>query len=275
MSATSLHPTPSYKLIAREQFQSVGVAIKKEGYLYLGALVVLTILAIGAVLQATAAHHVGDDMGLTLSTASAFPMVILAILTPFAVWRSEDPARRSYHWSMPVARGPHTLMKVASGWVWLMIAALCYLAFILILASVIPAIAGQPSRMGASPTWEWFTLFTAPTVAYMLGSIAVIASDHAWRWIGGVCFGYWLMIAFLWVFGLRTMSVVVHAITAGTYGLNAALFGSVSELGGGYTSGAMKPAMHVLSMSNWSVAMPLWIIGASIVVVVVAYRHHE
>ncbi|MDQ6736921.1 MAG: hypothetical protein M3Z30_04380 [Gemmatimonadota bacterium] len=275
MTTTLIHPTPSRQLIAGEQFRSVGVAIRKEGYLYLGALVILAILAIGAVARAIATHKVGNDMGLTFSTPGAFPMVILAILAPFAVWRSEDPSRRSYHWSMPVARGPHTLMKVASGWAWLMIAALCYLLFIVVLASVIPFIAGQPSRLGSTPAWEWLTLFTAPTLAYLAVSIAVIASDHAWRWIGGVCFGYWLMIAFLWVFGLREVSVNVHAITSGTYGLNAAFFGSISALAGGDMSGGMKPGMHNLSMSAWLVAMPLWLIGASIAVIIASYRHHE
>ena len=272
---TTLHPTPATRLIAAEQFRSVGLAIRKEGYLYLGALVVLAVLAIGAVVRTVAMHQAGNDMGIAFSTPGAAPLVMLAILAPFAVWRAEDPSRRSYHWSMPVARGPHTVIKLISGWAWLMIAALCYLLFIVVLATVIPALAHQPSRLGSTPAWEWIALFTAPTLAYLIVSIAVIASDHAWRWIGGVTFGYWLLIAFLWIFGLRDVSTGVHAITAGAYGLNAALFGSVSELPRGYMAVGVTPAMHQLSMMNWLVAMPLWMIGASVAVTIASYRHHE
>ena len=275
MTTTSLHPVPPRNIIVAEQFRSVGVAIRREGFLYLGALVVLAILAIGAVLRAIAMHKVGNDMGVTFSTPGSIPMVMLGLVAPFAVWRSEDPSRRAYHWSMPVARGPHTLIKITSGWAWLMIAVLCYLVFILLLATVIPAMAGQPSRLGATPAWEWVTLFSAPTVAYLLVSIVVVATDHSVRWIGGIYFGYWLVIAFLWVFGLRDLSVGVHSITGGTYGLNAALFGSASHVSGNAMSAGMKPTMQELSMMTWIVAMPLWIIGSTVAVIAASYRHHE
>ena len=272
MTTTSLHPTPSSATVAAEQFRAVGIAIRKEAYLFLGALAVFAALAISAVVRAVMSHHDGSGMAISFGPGGAVPIMLVAILVPFAVWRSEDPARRAYHWSMPVARGPHTLIKLVSGWAWLMMASAVYGLFIVMLATVIPTIASNPIRLADTPAWEWLLLFTGPTLAYLITSIAVIASNHAWRWIGGITFGYWILIAFLTILEMRDAAATLHSITEGAYGLNAALFASVSEAS---RFVGMKPHMRDVSMINWIIAMPLWIIGAGIGVALASYRHSE
>ncbi len=277
MNTTSLHPTPSTRTVAIEQFRAVGVAVRREGYFYVGALVLFAVLAISAAVRATTMHHGGNDMGVGFSATGAIPIIMVALLAPFAVWRSEDPARRAYHWSMPVARGPHTLLKLLSGWAWLMLAAIVYLLFIVLLATIVPAISGQAMRLGDTAGWEWLVIFTGPTLAYLLISIAVIGSDHAWRWIGGVVFGYWILIAFLWILGMPEASRMMHAITGGTFGMHAAFFGAVPDAvrSNNLQIGMQQAMQHEFSMAIWLMAMPIWIVGAGVAAAVASYRRPD
>jgi hypothetical protein len=276
MTSISLHPTPSSRTVATEQFRAVGLALRTEALFFVGALILLGIIIVGSMMRQLEINpsmhmHVGFSWGLP----GAIPIFLVALLVPFSVWRAEDPSRRAYHWSMPVARGPHTIFKLLSGWLWMMIATVVYLIFVVILATLISIITKDPITLGSAPAWEWVVAFTAPTLAYLLTSIAVIGSDHAWRWIGGLLISYWVLVGVLGSFGMSELSVALRSISDGAYGLNAALFGSVRNASNAIVIGvARNPASHV-SMSNWLVAMPLWIIGAGIAVTIASYRHRD
>jgi hypothetical protein len=144
MTSTSLHPTPSSRTVATEQFRAVGLALRNEGIFFIAALVVFSVVIIGGAVQFTHSQHpAGAHMGFRYGSSGAIPMFLIGLLVPFGVWRSEDPARRSYHWSMPVARGPHTVMKLLSGWVWLMIATILYLLFMIAVSHLVSMITAQ------------------------------------------------------------------------------------------------------------------------------------
>ena len=54
----------------------------------------------------------------TADPATAVAAALVAFLGafwPMIVWYGETPSRRVYHWSLPVARAPHDLMRVAAG----------------------------------------------------------------------------------------------------------------------------------------------------------------
>lgn len=277
---TSLHPTPSRRTVAIEQFRAVGLALRKEAYFFITALVVLGVLIIANAVRFVQTHPHANvqraySMGFTYGVSGAIPIVLMALLIPFGAWRAEDPARRAYHWSMPVARGPHTVMKFLAGWAWLMIAAAVYLLFILLLATILPGISGEPSRLGNTPGWEWVAAFTATTLAYFLTSIAVVGSDHAWRWIGGLLIGYGVLIAVFKSFGMDDAAQALNSIYNGTYGLNSALFGATHDGQRGITVGITRESMQALRMGTWLIAMPLWIIGSGIAVTIASYRHRE
>lgn len=276
MTSTSLHPTPSSRTIAIEQFRAVGLALRNEGIFFVCALVVLGALMIaGAVNFAQSHQSPGSHMGFRYDAAGAIPMFLVGLLVPFGVWKSEDPSRRAYHWSMPVARGPHTVMKLMSGWAWLMIATVLYLLFIVVTASSVGMITGDPVWMGSAPAWEWMVAFTAPTLGYLLTSVPVIGSDHPWRWIGGVLIGYGVLIAMLKSFGMDSVATAINTISGGRYGLDAALFGSTREGQRGITVGITRESVSALMMSTWLVAMPLWIIASAAAATIASYRHRE
>jgi len=262
MTSTQLHPTPDTRVVAAEQFRAVGLAVRTEAYFYIGALLAIAILVFASTIRMMHVHPSSNvNNGFVYGAGGAVPIFAMALLIPFGVWRSEDPSRRSYHWTMPVARGPHTIIKFLCGWAWVMIATVVYLVFVGILAAGLSLITGAPDRVAAGPGWEWVAAFTATTIGYLLTSVAVIGSDHAWRWIGGLFIAFWVLVGVSSSFGLPDMSLALQSIWNGAYGLKTALFGL--EYRRGWT------------MGSWPVAMPLWIIGSAIAVAIVSYRHRE
>jgi hypothetical protein len=276
MTSISLHPTPSSRAVAVEQFRAVGLALKTEAILFISALIVLSGIIIANAVRFVQTHPEGHmQMGFTYRAEGVVPIFLVALLIPFGVWRAEDPSRRAYHWSMPVARGPHTIAKLLSGWLWMMIAVALYLLCIIILGRIIPAIVGEAGRPGVTPGWEWVAAFTAATLAYLLTSIAVIASNHPWRWIGGLVIGYSVLVAVLNAFGMPEVGRMLQMISDGAYGFKAALVGATQDGSRGVTTGITRETMRALRFSTWLVAMPLWIIGSGIAVTIASYRHRE
>lgn len=272
METTSLHPTPSTRTVVIEQFRAVGLALRTESFFFVGALVLLGIVVAASTIRTLNEHPgVGFHMGFAYGVSGAVPIVMMALLVPFGVWRAEDPARRAYHWTMPVARGPHTLVKFLSGWAWLMMATVVYLLFIVLLATIISMLSGQPNRVASGPAWEWVVAFSATSLAYLLVSIAVIGSDHAWRWVGGLFLGFWVLVGVFSSFGMLDASNILLSLWDGAYGLKAALFGIMTVTGRNFRGQLMSG----LSMGNWIIAMPLWIAGSAVAVTLVSYRHRE
>ena len=276
MTSTSLHPTPPSQTIATEEFRAVGLAIRNEAIFFVAALLLFVVLIIASAVNFAHEHHsTSAHMGFTYGASGAIPMFLVGLLIPFGIWRSEDPSRRAYFWSTPIARGPHTVMKLLSGWGWLMIATALYLLFIVAMAIVVPMITGEPAWQATTPGWEWVAAFSASTLGYLLTSIVVIGSDHPWRWIGGVLISYGVLLAVLSSFGMGDIARAINTITDGSYGLKAALFGSVTGVSDSVTASGSHRLVDTLDVSSWTIAMPLWIICSAIAATIASYRHHE
>lgn len=230
MTSIALHSAPSRSTVFGEQLRSVFLALRKESLAFAGTLVVLAALAAYAALRA--GNDPREGMHLSYSVVATVPIALVALLIPFSVWRTEDPSRRAYHWAMPVARAPHTLIKLVCGWIWVMCAVVVYLLWIVLVGLMIQAIRGSMGTVHWAPAWTWLVPFTATTVTYLITSIAAIASDHPWRWIAGVTLGYFVLIAFLGVLQMHDAERALGTITSGYYGLTAAAFGAVQHFGG-------------------------------------------
>jgi hypothetical protein len=268
MTSISLHPTPSRQTVAREQLRAVGLELRTETILYLGALVLLSVLGISAAIHEVRAGHGHGNSGLWFNAGAALPIAIVGFVLPFSVWRNENPARRSYHWAMPVDRASHTLMKVASGWVWLMAATVVYLLWIAGLSAVIAAIEHSIPLMAPPAAWEWLVPFTAATVAYLLGSTFVIASDHPWRWIVGLWLAFLACLMFSDALELHALELKLAGIMEGHYGAEAALFGKVW---------ALDRAAHLIvpSAARWVGATAVWGAIAGVGVAAAMRRREE
>lgn len=228
MTTPSLHAPPRLAVAAREQTSAVGIALRNEALIFAGLL--LLFLVFGVTHAFRIAGDANHQSSIEYGPAGAVPMLFIAFLLPFAVWRGEDPAHRAYHWAMPVPRAYHSLFKVASGWLWLVLGVAAYLLFIAALSWSTGAITGYWPEHLALP-WEWLVPFTAATVCYLFASALVVGSRHPWRWVF-VVLGLWLFgAAYVDAMDLHELGRIFGRIWGGRWGLQSLFIGHPARIG--------------------------------------------
>lgn len=288
MNPSALHPTPRWPGIIREQLRAVGVATRREMALAGLLLALLTPLFVLDYF-----FDDGQPFSFDLSDMT-IPMALLGAFAPMAVWKGEEPSRRSYFWAMPVDRARHTLVKVFGGWAWLMALVAVFLLWIVSIAlstggnigvqEVQVFLAGLPAgalpdddaatrRWTAVPAWMWLVPFTGATAAYLVGSVVVLASDHPWRWLAGLAFGVMLL------FGMADALDVEPALGAflqGPYGVETASTGiSVQEAVITVDGDHARVRRHRPVAGHWATATLLWTGLGLAGVLAAAFRHQE
>lgn len=93
------------------------------------------------------------------------------------VWCDEGPSERAYHWTLPVDRPVHQLLRVAAGWVHLTAGLLAGLALAWAAAAVIHG--GTAPGSAAALV----SVFPAATAIYLVGTIPAVATDHPFGWL--------------------------------------------------------------------------------------------
>jgi hypothetical protein len=263
----SLHPTPAWDTVAREQVRSVGLALRREGVMFAALLLLLAWQLLGSVaamlrnVDTDPSHH-WRGTTLAFDTELAILVALAAFLLPRAVWRGEAAARRWYHAAMPVAEAEHTLTRVAAGWGWLMLGVLVFdLALIVVsavgarMAAGTPLVVVYPHAPGNA--WQWLVPFTAATVAYLLGSAFVLASRYPWRWLAGITLGYTLAFSLIGQYATpRRDAWRTYDLLKGDFGLFATITGQ-------------RPVSHVIGAvdgremlyTGWSPDARTWLLG--------------
>jgi len=306
MNEATLHPTPAWPAAARAQFQAVGIALRRELVTIGGLILVLSVGILIARLRGvlhTPMHISPDDFGLVLG--------LIGFIAPLAIWKSEGPSSRGYFWSMPLPRGPHTMIKVLGGWVWLLLTLTILMAWfglqawlsggglgidqtrlVLVNGAVPPAtppheiakaLGGMvdPALLREvrwrTPAWLWLVPFAAPTVAYFAGTIAAIRSDHPWRWLVAPFLAFLVFRLLAEAANLRTLADVGEQIIAGPYGLETLFSGSnESAWMLKTTSGAeVRVWRDLAEPARWLATLALWGLPALAGVVLAARRHGE
>lgn len=233
--ARAARALPAPGAVLREQFAVARLLLHELLVLVAAAMAGSTVLlSYSHVTRGTGADFVLPDMALA--------PVLAGLLAPLALWRSEGPARRAYFWAVPVDRLRHTLARLFAGWAWLMGATALYLAWGLALAlatgsdvsvGVLRTRVLQPELLGgprlvdlamASHAWLWLVPFTSTTLAYLAISIPVLATDHPWRWFGGLAFAIVVAIVFLDAVGMG-VPMILHDSAFGRFGIEAVLMG--------------------------------------------------
>jgi hypothetical protein len=259
------HPTPSWTAVVREQFRAVGASLRVE-------LVVAGALMAGLSLLILLDHlHGGKSIDFALVDMAA-PMVVFAIFAPLGVWKGEEPSRRAYLWTLPVARSRHTLVKVFSGWGWLMALVGTYLLW----AVTMTLLTGGDFGVGGDHTqavtqrhlppaerirelslepWMWLVPFTGASVTYLAGTVVAVWTDRPWRWFAALAFVTVLVVQMVdAVFG--AVNLTMNGVTAGRYGLLTLITG-------------------LPSAERWAGATLIWMSLALAGVVAAAHRHQE
>lgn len=265
------HP-PRWGAVVREQLRTVGTAVRLE--LIVAATLLLLFSAIVLFLHWMTPGHRTDGQ---------FPemmllVVVLGLFAPMAVWKGEQPSRRAYLWTLPVERSRHTLVKVFAGWAWLMAAVGAYVLWALAIAQATGGTLSMgttqlplgPIPAGAEfsaahyfthpwpvPGWAWLVPFASATATYLLGSIVVLSSDHAWRWYAGLVLGWGLMVGM----GLDWSGEATHDLIDARYGLEVLTTGGEArEVAIARPSGGeVRSVTYVPMPADWPVAALLWV----------------
>lgn len=223
--AVAAPPLPSLVTVAAAQLRSVGLAVRRELRIFAVGLLVLGALGVLGSLRAAAdpdlQAHIPVDPQL------AFPMVLLGLLAPLAVWKEMGPSRRGAHWAMPVPRLRHDLVRVAAGWVWYMAALLAFVAWNLAVAWLTGGI-GHPNAVPQPAWWQWLVPFAGGTIAYLFGSAVALSTDHPWRWFAAFVLGMLLTSAIGSAAGWDGFLETLARVISGRWGLEAALSGTTA-----------------------------------------------
>lgn len=98
-------------------------------------------------------------------------------------WFNETPRNRRYHWSMPIRREQHDVIRIATGAIWLtsIIAVLCVASWF-----------GESELMREqwlrhAPTF-WAGIFLVALLMYLLATIPTLLSSHPFVWMLGFVF---------------------------------------------------------------------------------------
>ena len=121
-----------------------------------------------------------------LPVFDVFPFLILiGALWPAIVWHGEGPSDREYHWSLPVVRANHDMVRVIAGALWRTLGVLAVEVF-QVGTSIL---GGYGTQMAQLSLGTWINYVTGPLTMYLLVSALAIATDHPLRWLIGGVFG--------------------------------------------------------------------------------------
>lgn len=284
----ALHAAPRWAAVLRQQLRATGAAVRREA-----AVAALLLLALSLPVVLTHARTPGSATDMQFAEVMLLA-VLVGLFAPMAVWKGEEPSRRSYLWAMPVERSRHTLVKVLAGWAWLMAGVAAYVLWAVLVARLTRGelslgdtrLPLHPLPEGGVPGpgdvfvhrwpvqgWQWLVPFVAATVAYLLGSIVVLASDHPWRWFAGITG------AAVLVMGLGTAGAqqALTGLVEGRYGLELLATGGYSRevpvptpAGGVAHAGVFVPAPGA-----WRTAALLWTALALAGLLAAAFRRQE
>jgi hypothetical protein len=284
--------------VLRGQFLAVGVGLRRE-------LTVAAALILGVTVIALITIAIEPDGGtLMLSPDGAgFALGWIGLFAPLAVWKGEGPTSRGYLWSLPVPRPRHTLVKVFAGWAWLMITIALFLAFIALQtwisggspgidelrfvpvegvtlsdgtrAAVDPSLLREVRWM--TPAWQWAVPFLAPSIMYLIGTVAALLSDHPWRWFAGVAIGFGLVAVITEATSLHQVAELAEAFMTGTYGLETLLTGSnEATIRVETTAGADVHVWRNLAEARqWFTTALIWFVPACTGVIAAAHHYQE
>lgn len=241
MNSQALHPAPSTGALAREQLRTVAAAVWRETALLALGLLLLTVFVIYDYRVGRTTPSLGD--GHVDVAPEMFALLsLLGLAAPVLLWWNEGPARRDYHWSMPVDRTRHTLLKAAVGWLWMQLAVAIFVLWAVAAASLtggrvstyhaitgFDAAANEFVRSAvAYPVSQWLVPFTAMTITYLFSSAVSIGSDHPWRWYVGAWAGL-MFFGMMSETDVPSIEAVGEAVVEGRYSLKMALQGTFTE----------------------------------------------
>ncbi len=275
-------PLPTLKGVAKAQLRLL-LCRRPHGVLIAAAIVLLQIVAVawnGIIfgVQIRSDHATGTttmmwsrvsdfadelefpvDEGVAAAAIVGIAAAFWAFFWPFRVWGEERPQTRGYHWSMPVDRRRHDLLRVGVGAAVLV----AIVAGFLLLAWVTALAAGHAGTIARYPALPWLTILAAPLIIYLLASIPVVGSRHPAAWLWGTLGACALLLNLVQVLDVGQLQGLAGELLIGRLGLLSTLGGPVvGQIAGWPPVGA----------AGWLAAWVLWLAVAATAVVLAASR---
>jgi hypothetical protein len=290
---------PAWRVVLREQLRVTGLALRGPIYVTVALALVATLLIAIRVAKRGTTIDVGIE-------PSAIFGLIGAVL-PVVVWAKDDRFGPAFLWTLPVDRRQHALLKVFSGWLWLMAGIALSMLWLLALTllsggrifapEVLHVAAGHVNAFNAidvnsltTATWSpgvaiAFVPVAAATATYLLISALWLGTRYPFRWLIGIglCvamlvvaseFAHHLGIAWLAAAPERGFRLLVES----RYGLDALLTARTASLDTGValpTGQEIQVWREVPRMADWGGATVLWTSIGSIGLWMAASRHGE
>jgi hypothetical protein len=286
-AAETLHPLPARAAVLRENLRAVGESVRLEISAALALLLGLAALILFVEPTASSSGADYDVAGMT------WPVLLLGLFAPLAVWKAEEPSRRGYLWSLPVDRFRHTLMKAASGWAWLMALVAAYLAWVIsiplltggnivlnsdweaaLLHGRLPGTVLRDMTLGGNP-WVWVVPFVAASTGYFVGTAVALLADHPLRVYAGATFTFFVTIAMADAAGGTLERVADNLFRygmVGRYGLMTHATGIVFRFNEPLP--AAPQVRDVPVFGTWASSVLLWT-GTALAATVLAARRYQ
>lgn len=209
---------PARSAVWAEQLAASGLAVRQQAILL--AIVALIPSALVVVLdRAGWLALVVDGAGMRDLSLNPTPVLgalaaFVGLFFPLALWAGERRFGDSPLWSLPVDHRRHVLVKVATGWTWLLLLLTGAMLYFLALAVLGGSTLGvehvrhvllDPSATAAGTSavtevarwtthwWEWLLPMGAATAAYLVATALVVGTRHPVLWAVGLWFAILIM----------------------------------------------------------------------------------
>ncbi len=245
----------SWGAIAAAQLRMVARLQRRDFLVFAGIGAALLALALYGLVELAKRPVPQQPPGeLPIFAGLKYALLLVGALWPLGVWRRDTPEQRGYFWSLPVARGPHTLLRVASGWVMLMSACV---AAMLVSAVVAQLYAKQLGTVVGLA--DWYVPLASATLGYLLMSVLAVLVESPVRWV------MWITVA---LFGLRLVTDALD-IEALWRPIESALRSLSIALDG------PQPPRIAARYGGWGVHYPIWFGLATLGLIIGAFRHRD
>jgi hypothetical protein len=286
-AAETLSPVPRGAAVLRANLSAVGQSVRMEIAAALALMGGLTLMILANEPRSSVG---GADYDVTDMT---WPVLLLGLFAPLAVWKAEEPSRRSYLWSLPVDRFRHTLIKVATGWAWVLALVATYLAWCISIPLLTGGhivinpeweavlLRGRPAgtilrdMTLAGNAWLWLVPFVAASTGYFVGTTVALLTDYPLRVYAAVSFTFFVTIAMAESAG-GTMEQMAEGLfqngVLGRYGLFTHATGIVHYFE--QPRPASRPIRDIPVLGAWAWTSLMWT-GTALAAMLLAARRHQ
>ena len=242
-----------WREVAAAQFQLVARTPHPE-------MIVLAVLGVlMALTRCNVSVGINEIQAPLSGSLGLYPFALLAAAVWSAgVWHDEGPTRRGYHWSLPVDRGRHDLLRVGAGAAWLALG---------VTALLVLKVASDLIFGGVGGPWLWVGFLTGPLTVYLFGSALALRVDHPGRWLAAIGISGFFVWAFLVAHRTMQTGPTMDAVLGSPAGPVRALF--MAYLAPLIPNGGVAASLAF----TWLPAAVLWLgLGAGAVWLAARYR---